>query len=169
MDFAGHIIENQKRLYGYIHSLIGNSTTAWDVLQETNMILWKKQQEFRPGSSFQAWSMATARFQVLAFLRDRKRDPLAVMTPELLESMTATAEAEAACYPERLTALAKCRRELTDKCRQLLDLHYEQGLSMKSIAEQLNQSPSAVKQAIFRTRRVLLDCIQMNSPTGSTD
>lgn len=166
VEFTRQITEHQQRLYGYIHSLTGNSATSWDILQETNIVLWKKKDEFRPGSKFDAWAFTVARFQVLAFLRDRKREPLSLLTPELLESFADDAELVAERYDERLTALQRCRAKLGQKAHQLIELHYEKGLSMKQISAQIGISASAAKQAIYRARRALLDCINATAPTA---
>lgn len=159
-DFSRKITEHQQRLYGYIYSLVANSTVSWDILQETNIILWKKQSEFQPGSNFEAWARTVAHFQVLAFLRDRQRDPMTLLTPELLEALRDDAAAIADRFGERLRILQRCREDLAGKARELITLHYEQGLSMKTVAIQLGMSLSAVKQSIFRVRRTLRDCIQ---------
>jgi RNA polymerase sigma-70 factor (ECF subfamily) len=61
-DFASLITSSQQRLYAYIRSLLDNSASAWDVLQETNVVLWKKQAEFQMGTNFDAWAFTVARF-----------------------------------------------------------------------------------------------------------
>jgi RNA polymerase sigma-70 factor (ECF subfamily) len=164
-DFARQITESQGRLYAYIRSLVGSSSTAWDILQETNIVLWKKQNEFRPGSSFEAWSYTVARFQVLAFLRDRNREPLSVLTPELLDAFGADAETEASRFHERLAALRHCRGRLAAKSRRLIDLHYDQGLPLAEVAARIGSNANAVKQALFRVRKSLLDCIRSTVPS----
>ena len=165
LDFARQITENQQRLYGYIRSLVGNSAWSWDVLQETNLIIWEKQASFTPGTNFQAWAFRIAKFQVLAFLRDRKREPFMLLTPDLVELLNDDAEEMADLQVERLQALAHCRQNLSDSSRRLLQLFYEEGRSINSIAELLGQSPSAVKQAIYRTRRSLMECILKTVPS----
>jgi RNA polymerase sigma-70 factor, ECF subfamily len=163
-DFARLITESQQRLYGYISSLVGNTAASWDILQETNIVLWRKQEEFRPGSSFEAWSFVVARFQVLAYLRDRKRDPMCVLTPELLETFGSDPETEASQFSDRLAALRRCRNRLGAKSCRLIDLHYEQGFSMNEIATRLGSNANAIKQAMLRIRRSLLECIRATSP-----
>ena len=44
---SGMALSSQRKLYAYIHTLVDDSTAAWDVLQETNVVLWRKQAEFR--------------------------------------------------------------------------------------------------------------------------
>ena len=163
-DFARQITENQQRLYGYIRSLVGNSAWSWDILQETNLVIWEKQASFAPGTNFRAWAFRIAKFQVLAFLRDRKREPFMLLTPDLVELLNDDAEDLAEQHVERLQVLARCRESLNDSSRRLLQLFYEEERSIASIAELLGQSPNAVKQAIYRARRSLMECILKTSP-----
>lgn len=167
-DFATQITGSQRRLYAYIHSLLDNSASAWDVLQETNVVLWKKQADFTPGTKFDAWAFTVARFQVLAWLRDRKREPLDVMTPELCELIAVEAEFEAQEFDGRLVALQKCREQLTGRGRQLVELYYERGRSVKQVADDLKMGAEAVKQALVRVRRLLQICIEGHKITPDT-
>ena len=160
LDFASQITGSQQRLYAYIRSLLDNSASAWDVLQETNVVLWKKQAEFQPGTNFDAWAFTVARFQVMAFLRDRKREPLDLMTPELCELMAEDASVETAAFDQRLVALQKCREQLPDRSRRMVELYYERGRSVKQVGDDLKMRAEAVKQALFRLRRLLQDCIE---------
>ncbi|MBK8035994.1 MAG: sigma-70 family RNA polymerase sigma factor [Verrucomicrobiaceae bacterium] len=160
LDFASQITGSQQRLYAYIRSLLDNSVSAWDVLQETNVVLWKKQAEFTPGTKFGAWAFTVARFQVMAYLRDRKREPLDVMTPELCELMAVDAAVEAAEFDHRLAALKKCREQLPERGRRLVELYYERGRSVKQVGDELKMGAEAVKQALFRLRRMLQGCIE---------
>jgi RNA polymerase sigma-70 factor (ECF subfamily) len=164
-EFSKLITENQQKLYGYIFSLLGDSSATWDVLQETNIVLLRKKGEFRKGSNFTAWAFATARFQTLAYLRDRSREPVTLLTPDLIELFAEDSEAEATQFDIRLSALGKCITRLPEKSRSLVDLHYNQRMAMKEIADSLNQTPNAIKQAIFRIRRALQDCIEASAPS----
>jgi RNA polymerase sigma-70 factor (ECF subfamily) len=159
-DFASLITSSQQRLYAYIRSLLDNSASAWDVLQETNVVLWKKQAEFQMGTNFDAWAFTVARFQVMAWLRDRKREPLDVMTHELCELMAEDAAVQAGDFDVRLVALQKCREQLPERGRRLVELYYERSQSVKQVGEDLKMGAEAVKQALFRLRRLLQDCIE---------
>ena len=57
----------QSRLYAYICSLIGGAAGARDVLQETNLVLWDKAQEYDPARPFLPWAYRIAYLQVLAY------------------------------------------------------------------------------------------------------
>ena len=55
-DFVQQLTANQNRLYGYIFSLLGDHHRANDVLQETNMVLWRKAAEFQTDRDFIPWA-----------------------------------------------------------------------------------------------------------------
>ena len=67
-QFVQQLAENQNRLYGYVYSLVGDHAQAADVVQETNMVLWRKLDEFDPQRPFLPWAFTIGRFQVLAHI-----------------------------------------------------------------------------------------------------
>ena len=72
--YVQELTANQSRLRGFILASLGNYADAADVLQRTNLVLWKKAGEFRPGAEFLPWGLTIARYEVLSFLRDGQRD-----------------------------------------------------------------------------------------------
>ena len=47
-QFVQQLAEHQSRLFGYVYSMLGDHSRAADVLQETNLVLWRKNAEFDP-------------------------------------------------------------------------------------------------------------------------
>lgn len=161
-EYSRLIIEGQQRLFGFVYGLLGDNAAAWDVLQETNIILWQKQGQFELGTNFDAWARRIARFQTLAYLRDRKRMPLDLMTPEVLESFGDELEEELDPeeMDEKLSVLAKCRDKLKERSQKILELYYEQNLSVQQVADAVSMNPNATKQALLRIRRSLQGCLE---------
>ena len=159
-EFSQLITESQKRLYSYIYSLLGHSASSWDVLQETNLVLWAKREEFQEGTNFQAWPHTVARFRVLAYLRDKTREPLSLLTPEIFEKLEAEAKPEVTSHEARLRALGNCLTQLAPAASKIVNWHYEEKLSLQKIGEQLSMTTNAVKQALFRARRSLQHCVE---------
>jgi RNA polymerase sigma-70 factor, ECF subfamily len=157
--FVQQLATHQNRLYGYVFSLLGDHSRAADVLQETNMILWRKIDEFQTDRSFLPWAFAIARFQVLAHLRDRKRDRLLLDT-ELAEAISGEAERQADQFDEFREALRPCLTTLTANNRNLVERRYFNAMSIAEIAREVDRTVSAVKVALLRSRRHLLECIQ---------
>ena len=159
-EFSRLVAEAQQRLYAYIYSLLGTTAPSWDVLQETNIVLWEKREEFKLGTNFQAWAHTVARFQVMAFLRDRSREPLSLLTPEALEKMQEDSMPADDWYEERLEALTVCLTTLAPAAAKIVRLHYDEKRPLAKIGERLSMSVNAVKQALFRARRTLQNCIE---------
>ena len=157
--FVQQLATHQNRLYGYVFSLLGEHSRAADVLQETNMILWRKIDEFQTDRSFLPWAFAIARFQVLAHLRDRKRDRLLLDT-ELAEAISGEAERQADQFDEFREALRPCLTTLTANNRNLVERRYFNAMSIAEIAREVDRTVNAVKVALLRSRRHLLECIQ---------
>jgi RNA polymerase sigma-70 factor, ECF subfamily len=166
--FVQQLTGCQTRLYAYILMLLPNHDDAADVLQETNLVLWRKADEFVEGTQFGAWACRIAHFQVLARLRDAKRDRL-VFDPQLLGDMAAEAESLSAEMDERRRVLRLCMIRLTDREREMLGRRYDLGRSVKEIAVEFGQSPGAVATNLYRIRNDLLLCIQKNLSNGDKD
>lgn len=158
-QFVQAIAEHQNRLLAYVYSLLGDHARAADVLQETNLVLWRKRAEFRDGHPFLPWAFAIARMQVLAHLRDRGRDRC-LLDSELVEMMAAEAEREAGRFEDVRSALRRCLEAVPGDGRSLVEGHYFAKQSVAELAASLGKGLSAVKSSLLRTRRALAECIE---------
>lgn len=154
-----HIAEHQNRLYGYIFSMLGDHARASDVLQETNLVLWRKKDEFRPGEPFLPWAFAIARFQVLAHVRDRGRDKC-LLDAELVEALSEETQRQAEHFEAIRHALRQCMAKLSPENQELVQQRYFHATPIDKLAESLGKGTSAVKVALLRIRRSLAECIQ---------
>src|SRR3972149_5892536 len=116
----------QSRLRGYILAALGNYANTADVLQRTNLTLWKKAREFRRGAGFLPWAFAIARFEILSFLRDHQRDRL-VFSEDVATLLLDTAASELSNPGDRQIALRKCLDKLPQRSRDLLWHRYDKG------------------------------------------
>ena len=157
--FVQNLAEAQNRLYGYVFSLVGNHARAADVVQETNLVLWRKIDEFAADKPFLPWAFAIARFQVLAHLRDQNRDRM-LLDPELLDALGEQAEQQSLEFDEVRIALRTCLSLLPANQRELVDHRFARTLSMQQIADATNRTVSSVKVALMRIRRQLAECIE---------
>jgi RNA polymerase sigma-70 factor, ECF subfamily len=148
----------QNRLFGFILTLLPDSNQANDVLQDTNLIIWRKAEEFAPGSDSWAWASKIAHFRVLRFYRDCERSRH-VFDEALLAELAIVAGKCDAAREDRLLALKSCLARLKPAQQQLIQSRYLQGNSVKAIAEQTGQSKGAVAMALFRVRKTLYACI----------
>jgi RNA polymerase sigma-70 factor, ECF subfamily len=149
----------QSRLRGYILAALGNYANTADVLQRTNLTLWKKAQEFRPGADFLPWAFAIAHYEILSFLRDHQRDRL-VFTEDVAKLLLDAAKSEVSNLGERQIALRECLKKLPERSRDMLWHRYDIGKSIRQIAHESNRSEDSVKSLMLRIRRSLERCIE---------
>lgn len=157
--FVRQLTEHQNRLFGYVYSLLGDRSRAADVVQETNLVLWRKLDEFQPDKPFLPWAFAIARFQVLAHLRDQKRDRL-LADAELIEALDDEAQRLAEDIDAVRDALQPCLKSLTAGNRALIESRYFRGVSIEGLAESTQRTAGAIKVALLRIRRQLAECIE---------
>ena len=156
----------QSRLYAYILTLTGDREQARDVLQECNLVMWSKADEFEDGTNFIAWAFTIARFQVMAARQKIARDRL-VFDDEILQGMADIFDDDEA-FDERQAALGLCIEEIAPNHRNLLKIRYTDGLSVKEIALQLDKTANAVAKVLHRTRIALMDCIEKKMSEGQS-
>jgi RNA polymerase sigma-70 factor (ECF subfamily) len=156
--FVRLMAEHQGRLYAYILSLVGDPDRANDVLQETNVVLWRDSREFQPGSNFKAWAFRVAHFQVMAFRQRQIRDRL-VFEDDLVEALAFGAREADEVFEARQERLAGCLEKLAPAHREMVRRRYAEGLSVQAIAEDRGMTPNAAMQALFRIRQSLIQCV----------
>jgi len=150
----------QQALFAYILILLPNVADASDVLQETNLVLWRKREEYRFDQAFLPWAKAIARFQVMAKLKQQHRDRLRfsdVLLSQLTEEPSACAIAD---FESELAFLEECIDELVPLNQDLLRFRYSSALTLAEIAQQTGRSAGAIRGALYRIRGELADCIR---------
>ncbi len=158
--FIRSLTESQNRLYGYVYSLLGNHHAAAEVLQETNLVLWRKLNEFRAGSDFIPWAFGVARFQVLAHLRDAKRARARFVDADLVELLHSEVAEQAVEFEEMRVALRQCVAKLPQSSQALVEGRYFRKLAIQTIADETERNLSAVKVALMRVQQALRQCIE---------
>ena len=156
-EFIRHLTINQKSLFAYIYTLMGDHSQANDVLQEANIVMWRKKDDF-DGKNFNAWAVSICKFQVMAFFRDKKRDRL-MLDDRVLDLVSTTAERECKQFNQIEKQLHECMQKLPEHSRELIDLRYFKKHKINDIAEMIGKKVSAVKVSIHRIRKSLSACI----------
>lgn len=156
--FVQLLTSHQLSLLHYIAMLLGDVNEARNVLQETNLVLWRKSSEFELGTKFSTWAHQVAYWQVQAFIRDRKRDRH--VFDEQMIAQLARIEPEEWAEPEVRVALRHCLAGVSSANQEMLRMRYEGGMTINSLAAKLQKTPAAVKVGLLRVRRALLRCIE---------
>mgnify|MGYP006274829965 CR=1 FL=1 len=161
-EFIAVFVAHQRRIFGYIGSLLPASGDHEDVYQQTCMALWRKRHSYDPSRPFFAWACGFARNEVLKHVRD-SRHGVVYFSEKLLEELEAlVAAAGAQDSPEeaRQTALESCLDELHDRQRSLIERCYKGVESIKQVAAEMSISPAALTMRLQRIRHALLKCVE---------
>ncbi|MBY0524405.1 MAG: sigma-70 family RNA polymerase sigma factor [Gemmataceae bacterium] len=164
-EFITHLTVAQPSLWAYVFSLLPDHGAAQDVMQETNLTLWRKAADFQPGTSFLSWACQVAYFHVLSHRRRVRRDRL-VFGDDVLAYLAERQAERAAELGDRLTALRGCLEKLPQPSRRILEERYGPGGSVKELAETDGRSVAAVSQVLYRIREKLLNCIETTRTAG---
>lgn len=163
-EFIQQLTAAQAGLFRYIVTLLADVHNANNVLQETNMTLWMKADEFTPGTNFLAWAREIAYHKALSFVRDTSRERL-IVDHAMVEHVFARSDS-----PDddpRRFALRHCLSELDERQRQLLRHRYADGASIDQVARQQQRSAGAIKMSLKRVRVALLECIRRRMAVSS--
>lgn len=160
--FSRLLIQNQRRLYGFIFTLVQDHTVTEDLLQEAATLLWRKFDSFQPGTDFGAWAMKVSRFKVLEWRRAQQRLALPIEEELLLELASRAETAQQTKGLGRLEVLESCVAKLGDRDSDLIRQRYDEGVSVQNISEKLNRSRDAVYKKLARIHRDLQACIEKN-------
>ena len=152
------ITEHQRRIFGYIYTLVPDRQDAQDILQETSVVICEKFDQFRPGTDFAAWACQIAYWEVRRARQKFARSKV-IFNQEVVDAIAETA---AELLPEmgaRHEALAKCLQKLHPRDRELLLTRYEPGSGVEEAAQRSGRSLVAAYKALARLRKLLLDCV----------
>ena len=165
-EFLAQVTRAQRPLYGFISTLVWGHADVEDVLQETNLVLWRKAAEFDASRDFMPWALRIAQLQSMAHLQKHRRHPL--YNTDLLDRIADEAIADRATADSRRQALAFCLQKMPEKYRRLVAARYEPGASVNAMAAALGTQPKAVSETLRRVRRTLLECIERSLATEAT-
>lgn len=157
-EFVCLLTEVQSVLESYVRVLVPDHAAARDIVQETNLTIWNKADEFELGTNFAAWAARIAYFEVLKYRRRAGREKL-VFDDEVVHLLADRNAELLEHHKERNAALQECLQFLSAENRSLLKLRYVEGTPVKEIAQLNGKSQGSVSQLLYRIRESLNHCI----------
>ncbi len=157
--FLTLLTTHERKLAGYVHSLVSITADAEDILQLTKLQLWHIFDQFEEGTNFLAWARRVAFYQMLNYRRAEKVRHLPLEN-DLLESL-AHAVAELSDDGDgRKDALESCIAKLPLDHRRLILLRYYEDMEVPDLALRIGSTVAAVYRSLSRIRMNLLTCIE---------
>ena len=172
LDRSKHLMllmtQHQRRIFGYIYTLVPNRTDAEDILQETSLVVCEKFEQFKPGTDFAAWACQIAYWEVRR-ARQKFARAKVIFNQEVVDAISETAVELAPERSARHEALAKCLQKLHPRDRELLLTRYEPGSGVEEAAQRSGRTLEAAYKALARLRKLLHDCVSNQlSAEGAT-
>lgn len=151
MAFRALVLEHSPALFRLAWRLCGDESLADDIVQETLVKAWNKLGEFRMQASFHTWLHRITVNTAMDQLRRRSRQRQFETEEPEWDGLAQAGEAprhDVQIDIRRETETAM--RGLTETERTALMLRHFEGHSIKEIADMLEITTDACKQAIFR-------------------
>jgi RNA polymerase sigma-70 factor, ECF subfamily len=163
-EFAALLDTHQQRILAWLLAVTGEPADAKELLQMTNLVLWRKAEQFVPGTNFTAWALRVAQFEVMSWRQRKARERL-VFDDALLDGIAAVFDEVDAAAEARHDALEECLAKLPPRQREVVVQRYLHSEAVEHIGRGMGLPANAVSQLLWRARRNLLDCI--NRATGA--
>ena len=160
-EMMGLIAAHQNDLLAFLRSLIPSEQDPEDVLQNANIVLWRKRKQFELGTNFKAWSFSVARWEALSCLKDAKRKNWLLFDSEIAslveEDMYGQARTRWSEWGEELDL---CLGMISEKNNQLLRDRYERGMTVEECAKKWNRSEGGLRVTLHRLRLSIRQCME---------
>jgi len=165
-QFITNITASQRHLHAFLSSVIWNIADADEVLQETNLALWRKADEYDPARPFLPWAIGFAQMQVKAWLQRRERLPL-VFDDAIIDRLASQAASDSPRLDAVRRALSDCVQKLSPDHRELIVARYEPQARVDALATSRGVAPKALSETLRRIRAKLLGCIEKTIADGA--
>lgn len=165
-EFVKLLTAHQRDLYAYINTLLVGDITASDVLQDTNLDLWKRLNDYDFNRAFLPWAYGFAYQRVLAFRKARSRSRL-IFSDNVVQAISDAYISDTINADVRLAALQNCLDKLELNQSQLIRDRYTARVSVKALATRLGSSANQISARLYRIRQALAKCVEATLATES--
>jgi RNA polymerase sigma-70 factor, ECF subfamily len=153
--FARH----QTPVFRWLLRILHDEALAEDILAEVFFDVWRQAAAFEGRSSVSTWLLAIARYKALSARRRRRDDQLDGAVAERICDPSGDAEAML-LEKDRDERLVAALNKLSDGHREIVDLVYYHGKSVKEVAAITGLPAGTVKTRMFHARKKLAETVK---------
>jgi RNA polymerase sigma-70 factor (ECF subfamily) len=154
------MMKHQRKLFGYILTLVPSRSDAEDILQEASLTICEKFADFEPGTNFYSWACQVAYWKVRA-ARKKFATSKVIFNEEVLEAVSLTRLEMEDELDIRHSALSRCLQKLNERDRRMVLVRYESGHNVKAAAQACGRTIQGAYKALNRIRKTLHDCVSL--------
>ncbi|EAQ80624.1 sigma-70 family RNA polymerase sigma factor [Blastopirellula marina] len=159
-EFVALMARHQLPLTAFLRTFLRSPADVDDVLQETNLVLWRKRCEYDPDRPFASWACRIAQLQTMAFLKSKGRKSLISLSENVIEDLAKRATLQLSQLDQRAEELRNCVAKLPSAQQSILQSRYQHNVSVNELAKRLGRQPQAVAMTLYRLRKSLKDCVE---------
>jgi len=159
--FVRLLMANQGRIYGYILTLVPSWPDADDIMQETAEVMWTKFAGSEPINNFVSWGIRIAQNKIFNYY-SRKNKSEILLDGEFLEDIAHRASVTATAADERIKILQQCLSRLNERDRRLIQIKYEQNITIRRLAEVVQRPVQGLYKVMGRIHNTLLECVRLS-------
>ena len=163
--FLGLFTANEAAIRAYVRRLVPTRHDAADVMQGIALVLWKKFGQLDEPENFRKWAFGIARFETLAWRRDKARNRLVLADDVWNAVADQSAQAEDKLSSQR-DALEDCLNKLPLDQRALVLSAYTPGVQIQETAQRSGRTVGAFYQWLHRVRLRLMECARRTLQAG---
>jgi RNA polymerase sigma-70 factor (ECF subfamily) len=142
-----------------VYALTPNWQDAEEVMQRVRIRIWQQFDQYDAEKPFDAWARAIAYYLVLAYRKEKCRQR-EFFTEAILEAVSDQFSEYWESADERREALLRCLEKLDTRRRDLVTAYYSSARNTsEAIATKLSITPNALRQSLYRIRKILLNCV----------
>lgn len=145
------------KLWRFIHNRVAEKDDAWDIYQETLIAANESLPQFKNQSAFFTWLCGIAKHEISDYYRKKKIKTLFFSRLPWLENLVSQA-----LGPEQILLKKEFEQQMFSSLKSLsegyqlvLRLKYYQGLTVKEIAQKLNENVKTIESRLTRARVAL--------------
>jgi len=160
--------ETILKLKNFITQKVSNSEEAEEILQETLVSASECLELYSGKSSFFTWLCGIAKHEIADFYRKKKIKTILFSKLPWLENLAAEAlgPEQILLRKEAIKKVKTSLRSLSEGYQEVLRLKYYQGLSVKEIARQLNETIKTIESRLTRARKAFAKAFVANGFEG---
>lgn len=166
LEFLKLFVRHQQEIYAYILTLVPHIHDADDLFQEGMSVMWRKFDQFQPGTNFAAWGVQVMRYQILDYRRNLARSKQVLIEDSLIETLMDHIPTMQDDMAVRIEALRKCQALLGNRSKRILKMRYERNISVEKMASLLKLSRRHVYHLLGQVNSALLRCMRRTLTEG---